>query len=317
MIYRSFADLSNLIRKNINKIPHDIDLVVGIPRSGMLPANLVALYLNKRFTDIDSFIEGRILSSGERKQYIQDSHIKKVLVVDDSVDSGRAINKAKKQLEPLNEKFEFLYFAPIVTESGMEMVDIFLEVLDTMRIFEWNFYHHSFLSQACMDIDGVLNVDPEVDDDGPIYSNYILNATPLHIPTVRVDTLISCRLEKYRPQTEKWLREHNVSYNNLVLLDMPDKATRVAWNKHGEYKGLYYKKHKNILFVESSLAQAIEIAKISHKDVFCVETNSMIEPDFRLPDITPASLKQKLKRKIKKSFPFLIDVVRKFKSCIK
>ena len=35
----------------------NVDLVVGIPRSGMLPANLIAMYLNKPFTDINSFLE--------------------------------------------------------------------------------------------------------------------------------------------------------------------------------------------------------------------------------------------------------------------
>lgn len=44
MQYRTLADLSNLIRKNIYKVPHDIDLVVGIPRSGMLPANIIAMF---------------------------------------------------------------------------------------------------------------------------------------------------------------------------------------------------------------------------------------------------------------------------------
>ena len=38
--YRSIADMNNIIVKNLQKLPHDIDLVVGIPRSGLLPANL-------------------------------------------------------------------------------------------------------------------------------------------------------------------------------------------------------------------------------------------------------------------------------------
>ena len=209
MVYRSFADLSNLIRTNLYKIPHDIDVVVGIPRSGMLPANLIALYLNKRMSDLDSFLEGKLIASGERDKYITKSNIHKVLIVDDSVDSGNAINKAKKKLGPVANSYKLLYLAPIVTPQGTSMVDIWFEILDgNERIFEWNFYHHSFLSNACMDIDGVLNVDPEIDDDGPIYTNYIENAIPLFIPTVPVDTLVSCRLEKYRLQTEKWLKEH-------------------------------------------------------------------------------------------------------------
>lgn len=33
MKYITIADLSDTIRKNIWKIPHDIDCVIGIPRS--------------------------------------------------------------------------------------------------------------------------------------------------------------------------------------------------------------------------------------------------------------------------------------------
>ena len=46
--------LNNTIYKNINKIPKDVDLIVGIPRSGLLVANLLALYLNIKLTDIET-----------------------------------------------------------------------------------------------------------------------------------------------------------------------------------------------------------------------------------------------------------------------
>lgn len=317
MVYRSFADLSNLIRTNIHKIPHDIDVVVGIPRSGMLPANLIALYLNKRMTDIDSFVEGRLISSGDRDKYIQKSTIHKVLVVDDSVDLGGALKKARNKLQPLEEKYDFIYLTPIVSPIGKDMVDIYFEILDgSNRIFEWNFFHHSFLKNACMDIDGVLNVDPEIDDDGPIYTDYIEHATPLHIPTVPVDTLVTCRLEKYRPQTEKWLGEHNVQYNKLIMLDMPDKASRVAWNKHGEYKGEIYKKGKYSMFVESSLWQAKIIADTAHKEVFCVETNSFIQPNWQIPSMGGAKyrIKEILKKLLPRLFHCLSSVYKKCKT---
>ena len=46
MNYRSIADLNHTILKQLHMLPRDFDLVVGVPRSGMLPANLIALYLN-------------------------------------------------------------------------------------------------------------------------------------------------------------------------------------------------------------------------------------------------------------------------------
>lgn len=50
MNYRSISDLNQIILKRLYIIPRDIDLVVGIPRSGMFPANLLALYLNRPVT---------------------------------------------------------------------------------------------------------------------------------------------------------------------------------------------------------------------------------------------------------------------------
>ena len=44
MQYRTIADLSALVRANIHKVPHDIDIVVGVPRSGMLPAMMIAFF---------------------------------------------------------------------------------------------------------------------------------------------------------------------------------------------------------------------------------------------------------------------------------
>lgn len=46
----------------------------------------------------------------------------------------------------------------------------------------------------------------------------------------------------------------------------------------GRYKGEYYKTHNEFeLFVESDDNQAREIASISHKPVYCVETNKMYQ----------------------------------------
>ena len=293
MQYRTLADLSSLIRKNIDKVPHDIDLVVGIPRSGLLPANMIALYLNKYMTDIDSFIEGRIYSAGERGQFIREIGIKKVLIVDDSVGGGHAMTLAKSKLTTIAEKYELIYLVPIVSSFGKSMVDIYFEVIDDDRIFEWNLFHHGMLGNACLDIDGVLNVDPECDDDGPIYSNFITTAKPLFVPTIKVGALVSCRLEKYRGLTEQWLSEHNIQYNHLEMLDFPTKDSRIAWGKHGEYKGEYYRNHPEYwLFIESSKEQAETIARISCKPVICVETNKLLQYQQK------KSLYKRLKRKI-------------------
>ena len=101
MQYISVQNMMSAIYKSINKLQKmNIGLVVGIPRSGMLPANIIALQLNVPFTDIDSFMSGRIYGMGARQQYIQ-AKTNNVLVIDDSISSGHAINLARQKLKTI------------------------------------------------------------------------------------------------------------------------------------------------------------------------------------------------------------------------
>ncbi len=285
MRYVTIAELSELIRKNLWKIPHDIDLVVGIPRSGMLPANMIALFLNTRLTDIDSFVErGKVYSYGiSRGEFIKGKEIKKILIVDDSICSGTSLSDAKKKLNAITDRdYKYIFCAPIATSAGAEMVDLSFEIIDDDRVFEWNIFHHSILNSACIDIDGVLCVDPTEDDDGKKYQSFLQTAKPLFSPTCKINTLISCRLEKYRSLTEEWLKRNNITYDQLVMLDFPNKAARLAWNKHGEYKGEYFKQRGDCtLFIESSYRQAKTIVEVSGKPVYCIEINTLILPTLQ------------------------------------
>lgn len=273
--YRSFEDLNKAILQSLHKFSHDVDLIVGVPRSGMLPANLLALYLNKPYTDIDSFIDGRTYGCGDRGNFINNSNEKKIIVIDDSVCTGKALTKVKSKITKANlgSKYNFTYSAVFATKESKDKVDIFCEIVELPRFFQWNLFHHpSFLPSSFCDIDGVLCPNPPIDDDGDLYIKYIKNAPKLYTPTVEIDTLISCRLEKYRTITEEWLKQNGIKYKHLILLNLPSKKDRQKWNKHGVYKGQLYKNSNAILFIESSLWEAQKIQQISRKPVFCIET---------------------------------------------
>ncbi len=299
--YRSISDMNECIIRNLHKFPHDADLIVGVPRSGMLPANLLALYLHKPFTDIDSFIEGRVYSSGSRSDFFQLNNSKKVIIIDDSYKSGDAYTKVQEKLKSLQhpEKYSITYGVVYTSTPGTKIVDYWCEVIDSDRCFQWNLLHHkSIIKNSCFDIDGVLCPNPPVDDDGPQYLKYIKSAPALYIPSVEIDTLVSCRLEKYRAETEKWLKAHNVHYKHLFMLDLPNKSERIKWGKHGEYKAEIYKKSGNILFIESSLAEARVIKQIAHKDVFCTETFEMMNANS--PQDKAVHVLRRIKNLIKK-----------------
>ena len=278
MYYRNISDLNQIILKRLYVIPRDFDLIVGIPRSGMLPANLLALYLNKPYTDINSFLNGHIYKAGARGQFFDIKDFKKILVVDDSVASGDAMDKCKESLKSISYDFSISYCAIYVIPGKEKVVDYYFEIVPLPRYFQWNIFNHTTLEKACFDIDGVLCLDPteEQNDDGENYRNFILNAPPLFIPGSKIGTLVTSRLEKYRKETEIWLKNNNIKYNQLVMLNLPNKEARQKANSHAEHKAKTYKGGSYVLFIESSLSQAIEINRLTKKPVLCTENFEMI-----------------------------------------
>lgn len=292
MNYRSIANLNQVIIASLPRVPRDIDLVVGIPRSGLLAANMLALHLNLPLTDMRGLIQGRLLQSGRRMGEARSDFfdtIRKVLVVDDSVNSGTAMRRARAELEAAGLDYELVYAACYVTDESRDLVDLWLEVVPTPRVFEWNVMHQTLLENCCVDIDGVLCRDPshEENDDGPRYIEFLENADPLFVPTVKIGALVSARLEKYRPQTEAWLAKHGIEYDELHLIDLPDAATRRAQGCHAKHKAAIYSRRKeSMLFIESNSLQAQEIAKRSGRPVLCVDTRRMYYPESLVADAT-------------------------------
>lgn len=280
MNFRTYEDLVNCIHKNIGKVPHDIDLVVGIPRSGTMVANIIALSLNLPFMDIEDYLNNRVIVTGTTRKcqnWIRCvDQAKHVLIVDDSVSSGKAVREAKERLKGRNEKYTYL--AVYALAASCKMVDIFLEICEQPRMFEWNYMHHWALEYCCMDIDGVLCEDPTLvqNDDGKKYERFLEEAIPKFVPTQKVGYLVSCRMEKYREKTEAWLKKYNVDYGKLVLIDNIGAKERALGFDHAKFKADFYKKTDAILFFESNYDQALRICELSGKPVYCIENRKLI-----------------------------------------
>lgn len=282
MNFRTYEDLTKCIVKNLYKIPRDVDLIVGIPRSGTMVANIIALYLNIPFTDVDNFVnQGNLKTGTTRKceKWIKNiGEAKHVLIVDDSISSGKAVKETKQLLKEKNVCCKITFLAVYALAVTASDVDIYFEKCEQPRMFEWNYMHHWALEYCCMDIDGVLCEDPSrwQNDDGEKYKQFLLNATPKFIPTQKVGWLVTSRLEKYRSETESWLNKHGVSYNELVMLNGVSAKERALLGNHAEYKAEIYKKSNAILFFESDYGQALEICKLSGKPVYCIENMTLV-----------------------------------------
>jgi len=286
MNYRSFDDLYKTIIKGAEKLPEDIDLVVGVPRSGLLAANILALYKNIPMTDLEGLAEKRLIAHGNRlKKFgeIRFESLRKVLIIDDSSISGRAIAKTKAFVEEnrLDTAYDILYGVVFSTKGSCGLFDVHFDLCSAPRVFDWNIFHHdAFLKDACVDIDGVLCRDPsdEENDDGERYREFLLNVAPKLVPKETIGYLVTNRLEKYRPETEAWLRKHNIKFRKLYMSQHASKAARIAAADHHLHKAKVYAETNAPIFIESSYEQAKGISKVTGKKVYCTDALTMVAP---------------------------------------
>ena len=99
--------------------------------------------------------------------------------MDDSINTGQALSKAKELLKNKSniENYELYYCCIYGIEESKSLVDYVFEIVEQPRMFQWNYLNHSNARFSCFDMDGVLCVDPTVDqnDDGEKYIDFILN----------------------------------------------------------------------------------------------------------------------------------------------
>ena len=304
MNYRSVAQLSDQVLAWSRRLPRDIDVVVGVPRSGLLVANLVAVYRNIPLTDVDGLLEGRTIATGHWKKgalntvgggaEAQERFLdqpRNVFVVDDTVGSGTSMARVRERIESAGLPHRVRYGAVYIAPDREDTVDTYAEVLHFPRAFEWNVLHNpAIIHRMALDIDGVLCHDPTgaENDDGDRYREFLRTARPLFKPDYKVGWLVTSRLERYRVETEAWLNEHGIRYGELVMMPYPDRDTRMRMNAYGAHKARVYRESGAILFVESDVRQAVEIAELSRKDVLCIDTMQMVRPGG-LPVARPAA----------------------------
>lgn len=308
--YKNFSDLSKLVADN-DVIPSlDFDVVVGIPRSGIPPAAMIALHWNKPFAALDDFSAGRVFGHGRTRGlpgFNEDArHYKRALIVDDSVDTGNTILEARERLSQLQCEKTFL--AVFAHRRSEALVDRFLERVSMPRIFEWNMWHHrEFCARACFDLDGVLCNDPTEaeNDDGPRYRAFLSGVRCLVVPTLPLAHIVTSRLERYRPETEAWLAEKGIRYRHLHMLDMPSAEARRRAGAHAPFKAEIYAGAEADLFVESDPEQARMIARLSGKPALDYANRRLVRPD----ELSLATLQQKQRTVRRRAFKRLKRIV--------
>jgi adenine/guanine phosphoribosyltransferase-like PRPP-binding protein len=272
-------DILNLIAK----IPPDITAIAGVARSGLSAATMLSMYLHLPMVTIRQTM-GDVIQTGNGWRLGGTKHVnprtEKILVVDDTVMTGNSL----KAIKPLIDR-EFgnaVYAAVYVNPKALIKPDIWSVDLPWPHLLEWNVFNSILSPSAAMDFDGILCHDcpPGSDDDGPKYLDFIRNAKPLYMPRrCPIPLIVTARIEKYRADTEDWLRRHGIRWNRLVMHPAATLAERRRDNI-AAYKARHYAawaaKHKAtpgpIIFFESEDGQAREIAKLSKLLTICPHT---------------------------------------------
>jgi uncharacterized HAD superfamily protein len=270
MNFKSTKDLAQDIKTLLlPKLPKDIGVVFGIPRSGMLPASIIATAIGADLAAV-----GEVPKVGARGTAFIGKGTK-ALLVDDSIFGGGALARSI----PLMQGYDYLTCAIYAHPKATNNVDIYAQILDGPRFFEWNFTGIKATEGFMFDMDGVICTDPAVyDDDGVKYMTEIkAGVKPLFIPQVKIHSICTNRIERWRGVTEEWLKKHEVNYGKLI---MQPHATAVERRKKSftpAYKAENFNNSDATVFVESHKSQAIEIAKRTNKPVLCIETMELIK----------------------------------------
>jgi hypoxanthine phosphoribosyltransferase len=273
--FKSYGDLGRDITKNFGKFSGDWDLVVGIPRSGMVPAYMIALALNVNCTDISSWVNNyplkRGVTRGLRKELSSPWEAKKVLVVDDSIMSGKSM---KNEIDALPDWLSSRASTLAVYSSKpiRNDVDIILEFLPHPRAFEWNICHHKVINRSCICFEAMV-YESDFDDDKTA-NNF------RYIPSGVIDTIVSSQNELSRHKVETCLASSGILYRNLV---MADSATNfMTMDSLVKFKIEKFMASEADLFIEDNSDQAKLISLGAKKPVFCLSDNCIYNPDDEL-----------------------------------
>lgn len=266
-----------LITNTINIMPKIIDpkFIVGIPRSGMIPASIISTNLHSPLISLDQH-NYNLYNIGNGGRFMESSPKagNVIYLVDDSANTGNTLQITKKILSDKFPNNVIKTVAIFVTPHAQTIIDIYSVCME-WHFFEWNI-HNTFVKTA-YDFDGVLCRDftEEEDDDGELYLGTMRNMELTKIqPRRNPLTIITGRLEKYREETEKWLKNHKYTINKLYMMNIPKEERtleKVIKHKSDTYLNL----SEIPIFFESCPIQSAEIFNLTKKTVICTSTNKV------------------------------------------
>ncbi len=252
----SFEDVFGLAVDWADMLPKDFDCIIGVPRNGLLIANVLACKMGKPLSTADDFIRGIVWYSKDAEK---PTVYRRVLLVEDAVANARAMKADIEKLNNYNPELEVKTACLFPYGKEMQQWIDYYYVTTSDAPAEWHM--HSFFKDTVLavDLDGVLLEEK--------------TGNPLLIPAFPVEAVITARLEKDRAAVESWLKSHGVKYNQLIMFS--GKESERSLSNVSKYKANSIRKVGAEWFWESEVDQAQEISRLLKLPVYC-PTNRMI-----------------------------------------
>ncbi len=290
MKFISIKNMYDDIRNNSWKIRQlDVSGIIGIPRSGLMAATLLAQELHLGVCSVYEFIDNKgddLVFYRHGNRPVEHKSTGVYLVLEDSVYNGSMIMYLNRLKELFPDK-KFISCCiylegPCKTyRPDLWLVDISREALNSeipVALYQYNILDNWWNFKFLYDLDGVMCLDPPCDSNIEAYENYLKNPIPLHVPMTPSTNAISIctyRLKKYEKETKDFLNKVGVNYNKIWMFDSESKETRDL-TPPAQYKADIYKAHNQyVLFIESNDQEAQDICRLSRKPVYCFTSGKM------------------------------------------
>lgn len=261
----TYVKTEELVRDTLELIksfPIRFDAVFGIPRSGMIPASVIATQLGIPIGTSESFPQ----CSTSRNVF---DSLDTVLLIDESADhgTGGTFDRILQRLRAVSPDTQILKACLYVREECKNYFDLYSKVHSGRRMYQWGIAHNKPFKRVAFDLDGVICEDCWNSTDEKEYLNFLATAKPYLIPEYPLDIILTSRLEKYRAQTEAWLKSQRVEYGELVMWNLPDKKGKPD---PSQFKSRELLRIKPGIYFESNHAEADSIRRNTGLYVYCV-----------------------------------------------
>lgn len=263
--YVSLRRLAEDVRGLAGRLPPDLAGIVGVPRSGLIPASQLACLLH---LPLYALAPEGLVDVGRGYRLDAPPRDGRLCVVDDTIQTGHSIRRAKKRWRKLALP-DAVWVGCYVTPAHSGEVDFVGREIRANHWMEWNWPNSTLSPHLATDFDGVICQDLPPQTNWGSHAEYaaaIASARPLYLMRrAPVPLVVTARPEAMREATQAWCARHGVQVERLEMWPggARSQAAIAAW------KAEIYGRSNLAIYVESDPVLAAKIWQHCRRPVLC------------------------------------------------